>query len=68
MPRSFPIAFMLAAIFFSGPAGAQDMPKSAPKAQTPRAKAAEHVTDGEENAAGDSSASHARKTGSCGPA
>ena len=50
MPRLFPIAFLLAVACLS-PARAQEKPKSEPKTQQPRTKAAEHATDGDEHGA-----------------
>jgi DNA-binding beta-propeller fold protein YncE len=60
MPRSFPVAFILAAAYFTNPAVAQEKPSPEPKPQAPRTKAAEHATEGEENAAGDSNAANAK--------
>ena len=60
MPRSFPIAFMLAAACLTSPVAAQEKPSSEPKAQAPRTKAAEHATEGEENGAGDGIGANAK--------
>jgi YVTN family beta-propeller protein len=54
MPRLFPIAFLVGVACVS-PARAQEKPKSEPKPQQPRTKAAEHATEGEEGGAGDAS-------------
>ena len=60
MPRSFPIAFLLVVACLR-PAGAQEKPKPESHAQQPRTKAAEHVTEGEENGVGDLSGPNAKE-------
>jgi DNA-binding beta-propeller fold protein YncE len=60
MPRSFTSAFLLA-VALVAPAGAQERPKPESQAQQPRTKSADHVTEGEEHGAGDSSGPNAKE-------